>query len=189
MDESSAANFSNEQIAPAELPDYREVDFERLPASFRRYTLVSTLVYWLPALLVATAVNMLPEVTLLPGILTPLAVGLLAVLVAIFRWVDAGRRGWAMREHDVIACQGILWRSTTVLPFARIQHVETSSGPLERAMKLARLKLFTAGGMSADLVLIGLPAEIADRLREHLAEQIRRRDSSSERDLVGVDGS
>jgi membrane protein YdbS with pleckstrin-like domain len=187
MNESSADGFSNVQIARAELPDYRDVEFEPVARSFRRYTLISTVSYWLPALLVASAINLLPDVTLLPGMMTPLAVALLAAVVATYRWIDAGWRGWAMREHDVIACHGILWRSTTTLPFARIQHVETSSGPLERAMKLARLKLFTAGGMTADLILIGLDAATADQLREHLAEQIRRRDAAGDTGQIGAD--
>ena len=83
----------------------------------------------------------------------------------------------ALRDHDIAAQEGIFWRKATLLPFARIQHVETSSGPVERSRGLARLKLFTAGGMTSDLDIIGLDAGTADTLREHLAEQIRLRDA------------
>lgn len=188
MEDATEAPFSNVQVDRAAFPDYREVDFEPVAGNFSRYLGVSTLLYWLPAMCIATAINLLPKVTLLPGMLTPVAVALLGLLVGIYRWIDAGKRGWALREHDLIARSGIVWQSTTTLPFARIQHVETTNGPVERTMRLARLKLFTAGGMTADLVLIGLDSVTADQLREHLAEQIRRRDAVDEPESTAVDG-
>lgn len=187
MDEATATVFSNVQVDHSTFPDFREVEFEPVAENFSRYLCVSTLLYWLPVLCIASVINLLPKVTLLPGMLTPVAVALLGLLVGFYRWLDAGKRGWALREHDLIARSGIVWQSTTTLPFARIQHVETTSGPVERAMSLARLKLFTAGGMTADLILIGLDGVTADRLREHLAEQIRRRDAVDEPEFTAVD--
>ncbi|NKI35785.1 PH domain-containing protein [Wenzhouxiangella sp. XN79A] len=169
--------FENPQTPREALPDYRELEFEPVAERFRGYTVITTLLYWLPFVLVGTAMNFLPDLPLLAGLLIPGGVLLLAVLIGIYRWVDAGHRGWAVRAHDIAAKEGIFWRSVTTLPFARIQHVETSSGPVERWRGLARLKLFTAGGITADLTLIGLDAEAADTLREHLAEQIRLRDA------------
>ena len=66
-----------------------------------------------------------------------------------------------------------MWRRTIILPFARIQHVETASGPVERLFGLMRVKCFTAGGSSADLAMLGLDAEQARRVRQYLLEQIR----------------
>ncbi len=172
--------FRNAQRHFEGLPDYRVLEFEPISASFRGYTVLTTLIWWLPVAVAVSAVNFIPGVTLLPGLLAPAGVGLLALLIGVYRWVDAGRRGWALRDHDIAAREGIFWRKVTMLPFARIQHVETSSGPIERWKGLARLKLFTAGGMTSDLDIIGLEAGTADTLREHLAEQIRLRDALSE---------
>lgn len=176
--------FTNAPIRADALPDHRVVEFERVAQRFRPYRLISTLITWTLLLLVPVAMQLLGDS---PGPLVPFVAGALVTLgglVAIHRWVEAGFRGWALREHDLIARQGVLWHSVTVLPIARIQHVETTSGPLERAFDLARLKLYTAGGVTADLVVIGLQARTADRLRTHLAEEIRRRDAAAE-DLEG----
>ena len=188
MDEQGIA-FENPQLSRDVLPDYREIEFEPVAAGFRGYTVLTTLFYWLPIMLAASLINLLPKVTVGPGLLTPLAIGLIALVIGLYRWFDSGHRGWALRAHDIAACEGIFWRSVTVLPFARIQHVETSSGPVERWRGLARLKLFTAGGMTADLTLIGLDSESADALREHLAEQIRLRDAQApeSEDAIGSD--
>ncbi len=169
--------FDNLQVPLAALPDYRELAFEPVADGFRGYTVITTLIYWLPIAAAGAILNVIPDLPLLAGLLIPGGVLLLALLIGVYRWVDAGHRGWAVRAHDIAAKEGIYWRSVTTLPFARIQHVETSSGPIERWRGLARLKLFTAGGMTADLTLIGLRAEAADTLREHLAEQIRLRDA------------
>lgn len=170
--------LANRGLHLSDLPDYRQVDFEPVAARFRRYTLISTLAY-----------SVLPAISTLVAWLMPFALfdfqqlsiftGILAVvffLVGVFRWIDAGYRGWALRQHDIIAIAGVLWRGITALPIARIQHVETTHGPLERAHGLARLKLYTAGGLTADLEIVGLERETADQMREHLVEQIRKRD-------------
>ncbi len=177
---SKDTGFRNPQRRFVALPDYRELEFEPIARTFRGYTVLTTLIWWVPVAVAVSAVNFIPGVTLLPGLMAPAGVGLLALLIGVYRWVDAGRRGWALRDHDIAAREGIFWRKVTMLPFARIQHVETSSGPIERWKGLARLKLFTAGGMTSDLDIIGLEAETADTLREHLAEQIRLRDALAE---------
>lgn len=171
--------FRNAEIEPDCLPDYNEPALNPVAAAFRRYVVVSMLVHWTLPLLAALVVWWLPFVgKAIPfaSLWLVAAVVLLALLTFCYRWLDAGRRAWAMREHDLIAMVGVVWRSVTVLPVARIQHVETSHGPLERWFGLARVKLFTAGGMTADLVLLGLERERADRLREYLVEQIRLRE-------------
>lgn len=175
--------FSNPVLAPGDVPDYREADFEPPASNFRRYTLVSTTMFALPVILAALVAWVLPFIPLAGWKVLAIAGGLLIplALVGVYRWIDAGYRGWALRLHDIIARSGVLWRSITVLPVARIQHVETTHGPLERACGLARLKLYTAGGLTADLVVVGLDRETADRLREHLVEQIRMRDAETGR--------
>lgn len=103
------------------------------------------------------------------------AAGLFAVtlLASGLVWLEARRRAWGLREHDLIYRSGLLVRTTAILPFARVQHVETASGPLERAFGLVRLSGYTAGGLSTDLVVAGLTADTAERVRQHLLARIR----------------
>ncbi|MCH2098176.1 MAG: PH domain-containing protein [Pseudomonadales bacterium] len=176
MNDAAPGMFRNDPVQADELQDYRDVAFEPVACTFRRYTVLSAVATWVPILLVATVVLFVREV---PMPVVAFVAGTLlsvATLVGVHRWLGAGYRGWALRSHDLIAREGILWRTVTALPVARIQHVETSSGPLERTHDLARLKLYTAGGSTADLIVIGLTTDLADRLREHLVEQIRLRD-------------
>jgi len=175
--EAAPSDWRNPQLQAAGLPRYREVQFESVAEKYRRYTLLTTLLFFGPPIAISIVVFMLVDAPTQITVGVPGGLAVLTVLIAAYRRADAGHRGWALRDHDLIARLGIFWRQVTVLPVARIQHVESTHGPIERAHGLARLKLFTAGGMTADLVVVGLARDEADRLREHLVEEIRRRDA------------
>lgn len=187
MNDTSTPAFRNPPVRPSDIPDYRDARFEPVASTFRRYTLLSTLLSCTPFFIVPVALRLVRDMPI--TVVLAVAGGLLivTVLIALYRWIDAGYRGWALREHDIIARYGVLWRSVITLPVARIQHVETTSGPLERSQGLARLKLFTAGGMTADLTVIGLSDRSADRLREYLVEQIRLRDAAGSADAPSTE--
>ena len=165
--------FSNEVINPAALPDFRRAPLERVSSRFVPYAMISSAIFWLILMVVAVVVPRLPMVTLaLPGWLGLLP-GLALLWFATLAGLEARRRRWALREHDLIYHSGLIWQRTAILPFARIQHVETASGPLERMFGLMRVKCFTAGGLSADLTVEGLERDDARRVRQYLLEQIR----------------
>lgn len=84
-----------------------------------------------------------------------------------------GRRyrswGYQLRSSDVRIRRGIWWRTVSVVPHVRMQHVDTRQGPLERHFDLATLVLYTAGSVGASVEIPGLPSARARALREHLA--------------------
>jgi membrane protein YdbS with pleckstrin-like domain len=63
---------------------------------------------------------------------------------------------------------GVWFRTMQLLPLARLQHVDLHSGPIERSLGLASLMLHTAGTHEATIVIPGLDANEAARLRDHL---------------------
>ena len=87
-------------------------------------------------------------------------------------WVQRSYRAWAfeIRDSDVRLRHGVLWRRTSVVPHARIQHVDTRHGPLTRAYGLASIVLYTAGHTGASIEIPGLPMAEAESLRERLGE-------------------
>jgi uncharacterized protein len=79
-------------------------------------------------------------------------------------------RSWAYREReeDLIVARGVLVRRICVVPYGRMQFVEVTAGPVERAFKLATVKLHTAAAAS-DARIPGLELDEAARLRDRLA--------------------
>jgi membrane protein YdbS with pleckstrin-like domain len=167
-------DFSNAQVEVSQLPDYRSVPLSPVAAGYRPWALISQVSFWVILAIGLWILPRLPFATidLVGWYALPIASLLLGLITAVYVAVDARVRGWALREHDLIYRYGIFWRKTVILPFARIQHVEAIQGPLERYFDLMRLKCFTAGGLSADLVVKGLDSASARRVRGFLLEQI-----------------
>ena len=89
-------------------------------------------------------------------------------LAAIVPAIRYRRWGYALRESDLWIRQGVLWVSVSVIPYSRLQFVDTRQGPLDRLFGLSQLVVHTAAlGTSGRLP--GLDAAEAEHLRERLA--------------------
>lgn len=103
--------------------------------------------------------------------LPPWAAAILAVAALPLVWVvpDARYRRWRyeIRKRDVYMARGVVFFEMAVVPFDRIQYVETRQGPLDRLLGLTQLVVHTAGGKEG---IPGLEPEEAERLREELAK-------------------
>lgn len=89
-------------------------------------------------------------------------------------WKGFYKRGYALREKDIIYRQGVLTQTLTTIPFNRVQHCEITQGPIERLYGLKSLEIFTAGGSSSDLKIPGLIGEEAQQLKEYIIKTTTR---------------
>ena len=102
--------------------------------------------------------------------LTLLVVLLSVVLVPTLRW---RRWRYEIREEEVDLQRGIVWVSRTLVPLARIQHVDTRRGPLERRLGLATVIFYTAAGPNQ---IPELSEPVANDVRDRIAELARKHD-------------
>ncbi len=81
---------------------------------------------------------------------------------------------YALRSRDLWIHYGILWRTVSVIPYIRLQFVDTEQGPVARILGLATLVVHTAAPGTAGRIP-GLDAGEAEDLRERLAhlEEVR----------------
>jgi uncharacterized protein len=77
--------------------------------------------------------------------------------------------GYAERKDDLMVRRGVLVRRQSVIPYGRMQFIDVTAGPLERAFGLATVRLHTAAA-ATDARIPGLEREEAARLRDSLAE-------------------
>jgi len=75
---------------------------------------------------------------------------------------------YEVRDDALYLERGVFTRVQTVVPFVRIQHVDSSRGPLERLVGIASTVVYTAGSRGADVTVPGLTPGGADDLRERL---------------------
>jgi hypothetical protein len=64
--------------------------------------------------------------------------------------------------------RGVLIRRLSVIPYGRMQFIDVTAGPLERALGLATLRMHTAAAAS-DARIPGLKSDAAAALRDQLA--------------------
>lgn len=100
---------------------------------------------------------------------TIFAVGFALAIVLTIAIPPLRYRRWRyeIRERDLFLARGSLFYVLTLVPFDRIQYVETHQGPLDLAFGLMQLVVYTAAGKAARIP--GLAPDEAERLREELS--------------------
>ncbi len=155
---------------PADQPDP-----DALTPLHRNFVKVVRIAWALGLLPVVVAALVLESAGLLPRgmfLLPVLVVGGLAVLRVPLRRYQA--RGYAMGADRLRVARGLLFRSDTVVPFGRVQHIDVEQGPLERLYGLGTLVLHTAGNHNSSVSLPGLAHGDALAMREAIRAHVTR---------------
>ncbi len=77
---------------------------------------------------------------------------------------------WEVREEEIRLREGLIVVSQTVIPMVRVQHVDTSQGPIMRALGLSDVHVWTAAGKHT---IPALSDEHAADLRDRIATLAR----------------
>ena len=133
---------------------------------------LATLVAALPFVVVALVLEFagtLPHGAFLAPVL--LVVLWLIIRVPLRRYQA---RGYQLGPDRLRVVRGLLFRSDTVVPFGRVQHIDVHQGPIARAYGLGTLVLHTAGTHNASVSLPGLAHADALAMREEIRAHVRR---------------
>ncbi|QIN80271.1 PH domain-containing protein [Rubrobacter marinus] len=92
----------------------------------------------------------------------------LAVLLVVFLPPLLWRRWrYEIRQLEVDLQRGLLRVTRTLVPMARVQHVDTRQGPLQRRFGLSTVVFYTAAGPNEiPQLATGTAAEVRDRIAE-----------------------
>ena len=163
--------LSNPQIAIEQLPQAEHVTFEPMSDSSPIEHLISwSITFFLLGIVFVTVWFL----TSPPNVVAFSALGgyfALLSWVVFYIFASHKKRGIAVREHDIMYINGLIWRSTTIIPFNRIQHIEVVRGPVERFLDLSSLKIFSAGGLSSDLSISGLTSQRAEAIKQLILDK------------------
>jgi membrane protein YdbS with pleckstrin-like domain len=163
--------FQNQEIALDALPRTNALDWQDLHALYVRSIRVLAILFLVIVAIAMAALAFVLNFPLLPIVVLYSLLAVATIISMLWPPISVARRGYVVRDKDLLFRKGVIWRSVTAVPFNRIQHVETSSTPLERKFGLATLQLFTAGGSSGDLKINGLGKDIAEQLRVFILDK------------------
>jgi len=164
-------------LSPAAPPLDDDGELTRLHPNYTHALRVQTVLVAIPFLVAALVIEAIIRINALP--LPSGVVGGTVLLVALALVIRVPTRRYSARGYHLGAdrlrvVRGLLWRSDTVVPFGRVQHIDVDQGPLERFFGIATLTLHTAGNHNASVSLPGLGEERAREMREEIRAHIRR---------------
>jgi len=125
---------------------------------------------WALALVIAGRLDLdAPWGTLVP------AAALAGLVVSVIVVPELRWRRWRyeVRPEEIDIRRGALVVTRTLVPMLRVQHVDTTQSPLERAFGLATVVFHTAAGANR---IPALTRERADEVRDRIAELTRTAD-------------
>lgn len=164
--------FTNSTVSFDSLPKFESVPFQPLNKNYLNVVYISNAIFSVILAIALTFFIIFNEIVreyVLVWVL--FLVGVIALLFWLST-ISFRKKGYALREKDVLFRKGILSTTTTVIPFNRIQHVALHEGVFSRMYQLSELQVYTAGGSSSDLHISGLPKEEAERIKSFLLNKI-----------------
>ena len=164
--------FRNSEIALDSLPGAEDLDWQQMNPRYARRIQVERLIIALIVIFGSTLPNVFLGRGFNPGI--PIWAIVIVVAIPFMLWplISVPRRGYVVRDRDIVFKSGVMWRSVTAIPYNRVQHVETSNTPFDRKFGIANLKIFTAGGSGGDLQISGLGLDTAEQLRIYILGKV-----------------
>ena len=82
------------------------------------------------------------------------------------------RLGFVLGDEDLRVARGYFFRTDTIVPFVRVQHIDVGQGVVERRYGLSHLIVHTSGTHNSTVTLPGLTAaqaaEMRDAIRRHI---------------------
>lgn len=154
--------------------DRHSPEWNRVSPKYAVIDLIGNLLTIIP-LGVVLAVAMMNDAPVWVNLLIG-AVIVLSIVNSFFAFRRVKSIGYMLREDDFLFRRGILWERIVAVPYGRLQIVDVTSGPLQRAFGLASLKFVTAAALT-QVAVPGLPKEEAERLRDVLVDYAESRRS------------
>ena len=165
--------FSNNQLDESTLPSIGVIEYSPLEKNLLKANLIWVGLFFSFAILVVLFLQYVIKIDRLDsfGHWILLALVLLGTISAMITYFGFFKKSYAIREKDILYNTGLFWRSSTAIPFNRVQHCEVSIGPIDRLFDLSELKVFTAGGANSDLTIEGLRPDTANRLKDYIVKK------------------
>jgi uncharacterized protein len=164
--------FTNETIDLANLPKYEDVALTPPNPKYWNVIVINLgIVLIIIGAFLGLFIFLLDDK--LPNPVYPIVGYLIfSVLLFLIYRLSFKKRGFALREKDIIYKHGVIAETTTIIPINRIQHVALDEGITSRSYGLATLQIYTAGGATGHVHIAGIEVEKAKIIKEVLVKRL-----------------
>ncbi len=163
--------FKNELILPENISPYESLPLVSPDPKYWHVIRINLLIC---GLILIVAIAMMSYYSPLETY-QKIGIGSLALITYGLTWwlykISFSRRGYALRQKDIVYKSGLLIERTSVIPINRIQHIGLEEGLFLRMYDLANLVIYTAAIHGSPLTIKGLPKELAFQIKTALLDQ------------------
>lgn len=173
VQQSATPDFIPETIA-ADADPWNSAALQPVDPAYPKVMRIGLVLSWLPLMVGAVAVDALvmPQIEGPVGLVTALIwfAALLAIVLLPARRYE--RLGYLLGDEELRVARGYFFRTDTIVPFVRVQHIDVGQGVVERRYGLSHLIVHTSGTHNSTVTLPGLPAARAAEMRDAIRRQI-----------------
>lgn len=166
--------FTNQSIDISTLPKFEETALQPLEKNYFKVMLIQFGIFYTLVLIAILILFFLEADVFFKNNISYLVLAwlVLSIITFLYLKISFAKKGFALREHDVIFKSGVVSETTTIVTNNRVQHVALHQGLLSRFFGLASIELFTAGGSTSDLKIKGLLLDDAKKIKESVSLKI-----------------
>ena len=178
VQQSATPDFTPQTIAAAIIAEgadpWNSAALQPVDPAYPKVMRIGLTLSWLPLMVGAVVLDALVVTTIAGpvGLLTALVwfAALLAIVLLPARRYE--RLGYSLGEEELRVARGYFFRTDTIVPFVRVQHIDVGQGPVERRYGLSHLIVHTSGTHNSTVTLPGLPAATAAAMRDAIRRRI-----------------
>lgn len=167
--------FNNEQVSFIKVPTLETIIFKPLNRKYCKVVLCQSIIV-LVLLVIIASLFYLIEIDGMENsikLMISITIVFLGILFCALQWLGVNKKGYAVRTHDIIYKTGLINRKEIIIPFNRVQHIETYEGAILRLFGLCQLEFFTAGGALGDLKIPGLLKIEAEQIKTYVVSKVK----------------
>lgn len=177
-------SFSNEVLDISSLPKHEAALITPVNQKYWEVVLINFLIsFFIFGIGIGAAVFFISKLKPYSWLVVSIYLIIMVLLFFIQR-KSFENRGYSIRELDIIYRRGVLSTLTTIIPFNRIQNVAINEGFISRYYGLAQLQVFTAGGATSDIRIVGLLKNDAEKIKELIMQQIVKKEDGHENKIA-----
>lgn len=169
--------FENNTIELNQIPKYEEVSFTTLHKDYVKIVRINMFLTFLIGLGVSCVlfftIDEVEKYYIIGVVL------FLALLLGLFPLFAYKKKKYAFRQHDALYTSGLIFKSTHIIPYIRLQHVVIKQGWYAKRLGLATLQLHTAANDNVDVSIPGLTLEEAERWKSFLLNRLQELDDDA----------
>jgi uncharacterized protein len=165
------STFTNHQVDPNDITQIVELKYENVSKHAFNASLLTTFIFFAVILIGAIVSWFFIErdffiVLIIFGIIT-----FFTLLMVLHSYYYFKMLKYSIREKDLTLKEGVIFLSTTTLPFNRVQHAEINQSFTQRFFKIATLNLFTSGGTGVDMSIHSLDERRAEEIKAFILQK------------------